>query len=348
MTRTVSFRYVIMRSGADYTEIYPTVDSTPVVRMDDSGEIKTSFSGVFQDPGDEVDWLTDQIRPEMVLDGMTYPLGIYLPATVMYAENETTKTVQIEAYDRCWQVKALCTEDQKYFAGELNYLSAVGSLLSEAGIDSVSEDKTDLTLMEGREDWNIGTPALDIVNQLLGEINYKQLWFDANGTAMLQAERLPRAENISHTLDDTKIESMLIPQIQRQTDTYSAPNVFICVCSNADKDEPMIAMAENTNPQSPLSIARRRRRITQVVQLNNIASQDELQSYANRLVSSSMMRGETIQVETALLPGFGVGEVVALRYGELMTLTIERSWTMNLTVGGRMQHTLEKVVMSVE
>lgn len=348
MIRTVSFRYIVTRGGADYTEIYPTADSIPVVRMDDSGEIKTSFSGVFLDPGDEVDWLTDQIRPEMILDGVTYPLGVYLPAMVHYIENETTRTVQIEAYDRCWQVKAISTEDQKYFAGELNYLSAVGSLLSEAGIDSISEEKTDLTLSEGREDWNIGTPMLDIVNQLLAEINYTQLWFDANGTAMLQAIRLPRAENIAHTLDDTKVKSMLIPQIDRETDIYSAPNVFICICSNADKDQPMIAMAENTNPQSPLSIARRGRRITQVVQLNNIASQDELQSYANRLVSSSMMRGETIQVETALLPGFGVGDVVALRYGDLMTLTIERAWTMNLTVGGRMQHVLEKVVMNVE
>ena len=61
-----------------------------------------------------------------------------------------------------------------------------------------------------------------------------------------------------------------------------------------------------------------------------------------------MMRGETIQVETALLPGFGVGDITALRFGDILTLTKERAWSMSLQVGGKMKHTLEKVVLNVE
>ena len=60
-----------------------------------------------------------------------------------------------------------------------------------------------------------------------------------------------------------------------------------------------------------------------------------------------MISGETIQVTTGLLPGFGVADVVALRYGDLFTTCIEHRWTMQLQVGGMMQHTLEKVVINL-
>ena len=109
----------------------------------------------------------------------------------------------------------------------------------------------------------------------------------------------------------------------------------------------MVATSENTNPQSPLSIQRRKRRIAKVVQVNNIADQTELQAYADRLRNETMISGETIQVQTALLPGFGVDDVTAIRYGDLFAVCIERSYTMDLRVGGMMNHTLEKVVINL-
>ena len=348
MTRTIDFRFLILRDGAECGQIHPVEGSAPSIVMEDAGEIKTSLAGVFLDPGDEVDWLTDQIQPQLIIDGTVYSLGIYLPTTLHYTETGTAKTVTVQAYDRGWLVQTRCAESMPCFAASLNYLSAVGSLLREAGIIAIAETATNLTLTEMREDWNVGTSNLAIVNELLSEINYKQLWFDQEGSAILEPVRLPTAANIDHILDDTNIESLMFPQIDRETDIYRAPNVFLCVCSNADKAGPLTAIGENTNPQSPLSIARRGRRITQVVNVNNIASQQALQVYANRLVTDSMFRGETIDVETCLLPGFGVGDIISLRYGDLMALCVEHAWSMALTVGGKMHHTMERVVLNVE
>lgn len=348
MIRHIQFRYKILRDGADLCEIHPANGVGANITMNESSEIKTMLMGTFIDPGNAVDWLTDQIRPEMVIDGTPYSLGIYLPATIIYNKGDTTGTVTITAYDRCWRVQTRCTEVPRYFTAGTNYLTAVGSLITESGIAAISETKTDHVLTEAREDWNIGTPNLTIVNELLAEINYKQLWFDSEGVARLEPVKQPTAENIEHYLTDENIESLMFPEFSSQTDIFSAPNVFLCICSNADKSAPMYAIAENTNPQSPLSIARRGRRITQVVNVNNIASQGELQAYASRLVTDSMMRGEIIEVETCLLPGYGVGDVVALKYGDLMTLCIERGWTMDLNIGGRMHHTMERVVFNAE
>ena len=60
-----------------------------------------------------------------------------------------------------------------------------------------------------------------------------------------------------------------------------------------------------------------------------------------------MLTGETIEIATALLPNFGVDDVVALIYDDISTICVERAWEMRLEVGGEMRHTLEKVVIAL-
>ena len=347
MKRTISFRFVIVRDGADYGEIFPATGSAPTVRMMGTGAIKTSLSGNFIDPGEAVNWLTDEIRPELIIDGIPHSLGIYLPASVRSEENATTRSLAIEAYDRCWRVQDGKTENIMHLDAGSNYLTVIQQLLTSCGIALISKVPTEAVLAEAREDWDVGTSYLDIVNQLLSEINYNPLWFDWDGVAVLELASVPTAANIEHTLDDTQIQSLLSPSISRETDIYSAPNVFVCVCSNADKDAVMIARSENTNPQSPLSIDRRGRRIVSVVKVDNIADQDELQAFADRLRNESMITGETIVVKTGLFPGYGVNDVTAIRYGDLFAVCLEKAWDMQLKVGGNMTHTLEKVVINL-
>jgi len=347
--RDIRFRFTVTRNGSDFSEIFPLESGTPTIRMSDSGAIKMSFAGTFAAPAAEINLLTDEIRPKLILDGTEHALGVFLPATVQPSENETTKSVRIEAYDRCWLARDHRADQMPYFPAGTGYLEAIKSMLIESGIGTFSSGINTETLPEPREDWEVGTDYLSIINGLLEEINYKQLWFDALGVAMLQPyESEISATRIDHVLDDTDIRSLLLPTISRKTDIYSAPNVFLVICSNPDKAAGMTAMAENTNAQSPLSIPRRGRRIVQVTRVNNIASQAELQLYADRLLTDSLVSGETINVETGLLPGFGVGEITALRYGEIFSLCRERAWTMNLTAGGRMTHTLERQVLNIE
>lgn len=347
MTRTVEIRYTVIRNGADFSRLYAMEDSVPFLRMSDSDPIKTALSGSFA-VNDSVDWLTDQIRPELVIDGVASPLGVYLPATVIPSEDESTRSVQIEAYDRCWAMRDNYTEDRLFFAAGANYIETIRQLLTSAGIVIVIATPSSATFAEDREDWDIGTSLLTIINDLLAEINYNPLWFNAQGAAILEPASVPSAANIKHTLDSDNIHSLLLPEISRETDVYQAPNVFRCIVSNADKSGPMVATSENNNPQSPLSIQRRGRRIVSVQRVNNIASQEELQAYADRLRNESLITGETINVKTALLPGFGVADVVALHYGEISALCIERGWSMQLQVGGTMSHRLERVVIALE
>ena len=342
MIREVDFRYAIVRGSADFDEIYPIEGGEPTIRMDKDAAIKMSLSGTFA-PNDRVDWLTDKIRPELILDGVSYPLGIFLPASVIPVENESMKTLQVEAYDQCWLMQDYRNETPVTFSGSTKYLSAVQQLLTQAGIGVSIVTQNAATLSEIRT-WEIGTSNLDIANELLAEINYKELWFNADGLPVLEPKAAPGVENIQHRLDEADVKSLLLPKISRETDIYQAPNVFICVCANPDKSSNMTATAVNDYLNSPLSVQKRGRRIVKFVKLNNIASQNELQAYANNLVRESLYVGETVKIATGLLPGYGVGDVVALNMAGVFSICIEKSWEMQLQVGGEMQHTLERVV----
>lgn len=344
MKRTVSFHYKVLRNNSDYSELHAI--GAPTVRMEISGEIKTALSGEFV-TNDAIDWLTDEIEPVLIIDGIEHPLGIYAAATKADAENETTKSVKIEAYDRCWRLRDTKTETRLYFSAATTYKSAIETLLATCGIALYQFTPTTDTLGVSRE-WEIGTSYLTIVNELLAEINYGQIYFSAEGIAVLQPEPEISAENITHTLDSTNVNSLLLPQIERELDIYNTPNVFIAICSSADRANPMVATATNENPQSPLSIMRRGRRIVSVERVNNIASQSALQEYVNIKRNKSMMAGEIVNVKTGLLPGFSAQEVVGLIYGDYMGICREKGWTMELQAGGTMTHELEKVVVNLD
>ena len=213
MKRTVDVKFEALRDGAFYKDIYPV--STPSLRMDESGEIKTSLSGEFIGD-DALNWLTDQIRPVLLINGQRHELGIFLPATVLPTKSDTRNTVSIEAYDQCWQVRDTKAESLIYFAAGTNYLDAVKQLLTIAGISLVQETPTTATLVEAREGWDIGESFLTIINELLSEINYNPLWFSPLGMAVLEPASVPSAERIDHTLDNSNVESLLLPKLKQK------------------------------------------------------------------------------------------------------------------------------------
>ena len=361
MIRHEEIRFRMMRNGIEYGELYAR--GTPTLRMQSSGEIKISLQGTFlPDAVDakgnkvKIDWLADEIKPVLVLNGEANPLGVLMPSTVTPKEEQGEENVELQAYDRCWRVRDNKIEGALYLTAGTAYLDAIEQLLTASGIATIIKTPSEAVLAEDRQDWETGTSYLTVVNDLLAEINYNPLWFNAQGFAVLEPASTPTAENIKHIFTGRKpdprnrkeVEMIrVLPRISRKTDIYAAPNVFLCICSNADKDDGMKATAENNNPQSPLSTMRRGRRIVKEVRVNNIESQAELQAYADRLLFESMTTGEVMQVETMLQSGFGVNDVTAIQYGETLGICVEEAWTMQLTPGGTMSHELKKVVINL-
>lgn len=342
MRRTVEVRVDVIRSGAVLTQLRP--DGAPRIRMRSGAAIKSSFSGSFA-PNDKIDWLRDELRPVLIVDGVEHPLGIYAPATVRPSCSGGIRRVRVEAYDRCWRVQSTRSDSLVHLAAGTNYIDAIKSLLAQSGIALVLATPTTATLREAREDWEVGESTLTIVGQLLEEINYGPLWFNAQGYAVLAPRREVSAENIARTYDAGSIRSLMLDEVSASMDLYNAPNVFICVCSLPDRV--MVATAENNNGASPLSIVRRGRRIAKTYKVRNIASQADLEEYARLLCQDAALLGSTVTIQTALQPPAAPGDIVALVHPEMEGLCRETEWQMELKPGGTMTHKLEKVVMSL-
>lgn len=341
MMRQLDVRFDVCRHGAKITELY-AIDN-PRMIMNATSPIKTSLQGSFV-VNDKIDYLTDEIRPVLIINGQEHHCGVFLPVTVFENHDENdAKSVQMSAYDRCWLVQAEKTEIILHINSGAKYLDVIKSLLEHCGVYLLIETPSSATIATPREDWDVGTDYLTIINQLLSEINYKQLWFNSDGYAMLEPQLTPTADNIQQRLDASKEDAHLLIPRSKGSDIYNKPNVFICICSNPDLAAPLVAVGVNDNIQSPLSVQRRGRRISTVIKVDNIASQSALQTYANRKVLDSMAGADTITIHTALRPGHGVEDVIALKYGDITGICIETAWTMELATGGDMSHTLGKV-----
>lgn len=343
MVRKYSVRVEVIRNGATLTELHSVSD--PVVDCDSGSEIKTSMAGQFLDDP-EVNWLTDELKPYQIINGIEYPVGVFPIGT--YSKNTDENglaIVKVEAYDRGLYLRQIKTETVLHFSAGTNYMQAVEQLLVESGISLYLATPTEEVLATDREDWDIGTPYLTIINTLLTELNYGQIWFNENGLAILQPAKTPSASNIDHQYSQRDKVKVLARPIGLETDSFDAPNVFVVICDNPDLDVPLVSTAVNDNPLSALSTFKRGRRIVNVSNLDNIASQEALDEYTQQLCAKSMLSSEIATISTANLPGHGVYDTVAIDHPDIDGIFQEIAWSLVLAPGQTMIHKLRRSIL---
>ena len=342
MIREYARRVDVIRSGATLTELQPIGD--PSIDANAEADIKMSMSGTFA-YNDLVDYLNDELKPYQIIDGVEYPVGVFQIGTYSdHYDANGVHTIQIEAYDRALRLQQTKTETILHLSAGTNYIQAVEALLVEAGISLYFKTDTVEVMATDREDWDIGTDYLTIINALLSEINYGSIWFNKDGYAVLQPIKKTSAANIDHEYGGEEF-SILKPETSKETDIFDKPNVFIVICENPDLDAPLISTAVNDNPLSALSTFKRGRRIAEVYKVNNIASQEALDEYAQRLCIDCMLSSEIIEISTANMPEHGIYDTVALTHPNLEGIFQETAWSLILAAGKTMTHTLRRSIL---
>lgn len=340
--RTVDFRYQVLRNNVPYVKLHAT--GTPSVRYQGSAAITRSFSGTFCKPDKEINWFNDRIRPQMWIDGEWYNLGVFVVSAVTESYKNGVSMLNIQSMDRALLVKQVSTEGLLHLTAGEKYIEVIKGLLSECGITGVLNDDNDDVLATDREDWDEGTSYLVIINALLSEIAFSALWFDAEGYARLTRYVEPSAASIDHVY--TAGNSSIIADACNITqDIYNPVNVFKVVVSNADIHDPMVATSENDSVTSPISITSLGRRIlAPIMRLDNIASQEALQAYADQMRMKSQLSNETITFTTANVPTHAHEDVVALEHERLHGIYQETDWTMQLSHSGQMTHKAKRIL----
>lgn len=336
--RKVSYRYVAMRNGVEYMPLQAI--GSPSITMSSVAEIKRSMSGSFIVP-EQVDLLTDMIKIFMVADGEEAPLGEFVvrSATNHYGE---TKYTQVEAYDASVKVKNTYISERVYIPAGTSYNDAIGAQLIACGIERVIIDNPGKNIVTNREDWDIGTSRIKIINDLLSEINYRSLWFDNNGYARVSKYITPSVDAATKVYKADSV-SIISDECSKSLDVFNAYNAFTVAVSNADYGIVLMAYAYNEDPGSATSIQRIGLRQAPVEFLSNIADAQALQKYVNNVRDKSKISTETVTWHTANTP-HEVGEIVIIDHPNLRGIFEETEWTMQLAVGAQMMHKGKRVV----
>ena len=340
--RRIDYRVDVLRNGVRFGHMDFDSSDPPAVYCDADLAVNLSMRGTLL-PNAAADLLTDELQPVCILDGVEHPLGVYRVATRLDRMTDTGMRWEIEAYDRAVVLQQRKLEARASWAAGTSYDDVVLHYLQQAGLNRVILRPSGHTLQTTREDWEIGTSFLTVINDLLAEINYRDLWFDLEGVAHAEPYEAPSASNIAHHYGlHGRAAKLLSPEYTVELDVFNKPNVFIAVLSNPELS-PAVATAVNDFPQSRLSILRRGMRIPQVYKVDNIAA-GELQAYANRLRDEGMQTGEYVDVSSPAYPDHGVNDTVALELPELHGLYRETRWSISMRAGDMMTHTLERMV----
>ena len=293
--------------------------------------------------GDGVNWASDRLKAWVSVNGVDYPMGVYVPTTLMGRHDAAGDIVEIEAYSLLYLAKRTKLEETLVFRGGENYIGCIQTLLRLAGITWYEADSTEYTLSCDRE-WEVGTEVLTIINELLSEINFRSAWVDLCGKVRLTKYSAPDHTNIKHIYNADEY-SVISEEYTLSNDSFGKANVFRCVCSNPDLSGPFVATSENSDPKSAFSTVNVGARILHIENVDNIPSQAALQEKANELLVKSKLTTEEIEFETALIPEHEAFDVVALDNGGLTGIFEETEWSCSLEYSGKMTHRAKRVIL---
>lgn len=337
-----SVEYLVLRDNVEIARLTAYRGGGANITVDTSAAVKWALSGKFEIP-ENINFLKDVIQPVLTLDNKKYLLGKFIPTDACTNHDGMRAVVELTAYDLTYLAMSSKLEERLHLAKGMLYTTAIQTLLVESGITDFLIEENTATLQADREDWDPGTDRLTIINALAAEINYNSIWMDGNGTVHCSAFRMPSADAVAVTYRDGEY-SMQYPEWNETVDMFEHPNVFIVEVDNPDFDSSMRAVSVNDRPDSPFSVINLGRRVVAYERLDNIASQAELQAYADNKRFKSMQTTQTRTFYTGPSGSHAVFDIVELVRDGTSSLYEETSWQLELEPPYKMTHTGKKVV----
>jgi hypothetical protein len=371
--RRIDFRYELLdKDGRKKSDLYNVLSAE--VQHQALATIKRTARFTLRDEGD-INYLQDRIRPIAriyVPDGRTFsqfymfysqqfapliheakqatksgwvefPLGEFLLSSPTRQEENGQVIREVEAYDGL----VILTDDKfdsPYTVPTgTNYVDAVVSILASAGITRYNIEQTD-KVTSNDITFEIGREKLYAINELLRAINYESIHVDVNGYFTSAYYRSPtdRASEYSYFTDS---ESVIFGGYSEELDAYSLPNKWVLEVKPTE--EGTVALSSvytNDNPDSELSTVSRGRNIVDYRELQDMADQETLDAYAQRIAFEASQQFGKIEFETGIMPHHDYFDVFNVYFSDLEVSGkySETSWTMPLEVGGKMNHEIRR------
>jgi len=345
--RHLAFRYDLLDSHNKFKRRLDNVLATSVSN-NALADIKRTARFMLRDDS-SIDFLSDRIKPWVRLkmpDGRyaEFPQGVFILSTPPRKVNAAgVVTRVVEAYDLLQVLTDDKVADRYTVAAFTNYIAAVKTVLDSVGLTDQNLTPIDKALPTAR-DWAPGTTKLQIINDLLGAINYRSLIMDENGFAVAQPYVSPavRASEYTYADDD---QSVIFPEVEQGLDLFAIPNKWVLVCSESDR-EPLVSTYTNDNPDSLTSTVSRDRTIVDYREGEEAADQASLDAKVLRSAFEASQVYEQVSLDTAIMPMHSDSDCFTLTFSVLgiSAKYSETEWSFELKAGAKMKHWIRRVI----
>ncbi|MGG3737528.1 LamG-like jellyroll fold domain-containing protein [Aeribacillus pallidus] len=288
-------------------------------------------------------WKKNGIEVETIPSSwIEFPLGIFLLSSPTRKDENNFVYREVEAYDGLLILRDDKFDTRYTVTAGTNYRQAVIDILASAGITKHNIEQTDKVLPVDME-FAPGTEKLEAINTLLRAINYTPLHVDVYGYFTSMTYRSPSIRAAEYTYKDDEL-SIIYAGMEEELDLFNVANRWVVVCSNAEQS--LMSTYTNSNPDSPTSTVNRGRTIVDYREVTDIADQQSLDAYVQRIAFEASQVYGKLTFETALNPLHDYADVLQIEYSPLgiSGKYSETSWTMPLKAGARMKHEVRKVV----
>jgi len=351
MVDSIQYKIVALRQGAYFKELAFDTASSPRVDFNASGEIKSSFVGRVKDITDLIIG-SDELQP-MIKRGSSdwESLGVFRITGLKERGTEFSKDYQLEGYDRCWVLKQRKTTSVLHYPSGTGYFNVITGLIQACGFAlivqeaPINADIPAAAAFADEREWDLVTDYLTIINELLTELGYNELWFDSIGAAHLEPYKPPLPESIQHRYSESNSEYAAVgTDYSSEEDFFDAPNVFV-VCSNNPESGILYGRAVNDNLFSKKSTINRGVQITEVITISEAYNNASCEELAKKYRDASMMAQQDIEFYSYNEAGHGLNDIIALDYSPIIGLYIETGWTVRMSPGALMRHKARRTIV---
>lgn len=287
-------------------------------------------------------WGKDRVRPYMMLtDGIIsarFNLGVFVLTTPDTVRGKTPATYDVVGYDLLHLLQD-GPDDAYFVAAGTTYLTAIQNVLTTSGVGAtVQLDGTkQTTVLDQPMVWmitvNTATSWLRIINDLLGAIDYRNLWADQDGIFRSSPFIAPAIRAVEWVFNSANDKTNIVgPDRTLSSDVWAARNSWKFVRKQMTT-KPIVGNGIYivTNPSTGrTSIAALGRTVRAPVQWLDAADQASLVSQGDRMVAENQAISRIFSMTTGPFPIAGHFDVVELRdEGEVDKCQVT-SWSVPL------------------
>lgn len=250
-------REILSNYSGPPPEILRSVEPTLRIRAGWEDEIGKGGTLELEDPMN-VDWPSSKLRTWYMAmnpsrQWVMKQFGIWLPATPTGEKTEGSRRKTIEFYDKTLVLK----DDQlarSFIAkqGE-SVIDLVTELVTSSGLNSpVIQDSPETIRILTH--WPPGTPKLQVIQELLKTINYTPLTMNWTGDLVSQSMTGEDTKDPVLVLSDDPEQGLgYFGSFTDEQDLFNIPNRWVGATRSEGVLPGLLAVVENTDPESPTS-----------------------------------------------------------------------------------------------